>query len=41
MSPEPDFFIAGMKSYGRNSSYLMKIGVAQAGEIAEHINKSC
>jgi hypothetical protein len=34
LHPEPDFFIAGMKSYGRASSFLMASGDEQAGSIA-------
>ena len=28
-NPEPDFYILGMKSYGRNANFLMKIGFEQ------------
>jgi len=28
-NPEPFFFIVGMRSYGRNSSFLMRIGYEQ------------
>lgn len=32
-NPEPNFFIIGSKSYGRNSSYLLKLGIEQANQI--------
>lgn len=32
-NPEPNFFILGSKSYGRNSSYLLKLGVEQTNQI--------
>lgn len=32
-SPEPDFFILGAKSYGRNSNFLLRIGYAQVDEV--------
>ena len=33
-SPEPNFFVLGMKSYGRNSSFLLRIGYEQVDEVA-------
>ena len=33
LSPEPDFFILGAKSYGRRSDFLIKLGVAQIEEL--------
>jgi len=33
-SPEPNFFILGMKSYGRVSSFLLKVGYQQVNEVA-------
>jgi cation diffusion facilitator CzcD-associated flavoprotein CzcO len=33
-SPEPNFFILGMKSYGRNSQFLLRIGYQQVDEVA-------
>ena len=36
-SPEPNFFILGIKSYGRNSAYLLKLGFDQAKEVAAFI----
>ena len=32
-NPEPNFFILGMKSYGRNSQFLLRIGYDQVGEV--------
>ncbi len=32
-SPEPDFFVLGMKSYGSNSAFLLRIGYAQVDEV--------
>lgn len=32
-SPEPDFFILGSKSYGRNKDYLLKVGWEQVAEV--------
>lgn len=32
LNPEPRFFILGMKSYGRNSAYLMRIGWQQVDD---------
>jgi hypothetical protein len=32
-NPEPDFFILGAKSYGRNSQFLMRIGWAQVDDV--------
>lgn len=32
-SPEPNFFILGEKSYGRNSSFLIKLGLQQIDEV--------
>ena len=34
LSPEPDLYIIGSKSYGRNSAFLLKIGIEQAKEVA-------
>lgn len=33
-SPEPNYFILGAKSYGRNSQFLMRIGYEQVAEVA-------
>ncbi|HVS01057.1 MAG TPA: FAD-dependent oxidoreductase [Thermoanaerobaculia bacterium] len=32
-NPEPGFFILGIKSYGRNNTFLMRIGWDQVGEV--------
>jgi len=32
-NPEPDFFILGAKSYGRNATFLMRVGWEQVGEV--------
>lgn len=34
-NPEPNFYIVGMKSYGRGTAFLMRIGYAQVHDIAE------
>ncbi|MGH3767829.1 MAG: hypothetical protein ACRDTX_22230 [Pseudonocardiaceae bacterium] len=31
--PEPNFFVLGMKSYGRNSSFLLRVGYEQVDEV--------
>ena len=36
-NPEPDFFIAGNKSYGTNSTFLIRQGVIQAKLIIDHL----
>ncbi len=36
-SPEPDFYLLGAKSYGRNSSFLLRIGYDQVTEVFEEI----
>lgn len=33
-TPEPDFYVIGSKSYGRRSTYLLKLGVEQAEDLA-------
>jgi hypothetical protein len=33
-SPEPNFFVLGVKSYGRNSSFLLRVGYEQVDEVA-------
>lgn len=35
--PEPDFFILGSKSYGRNSTFLLKVGHEQIERVFEAI----
>lgn len=37
-SPEPDFYILGSKSYGRNTSFLMRIGWEQVEEVFSSID---
>jgi len=32
-NPEPDFYIIGSKSYGRNSNFLIRIGIQQVREV--------
>ena len=32
-NPGPDFFILGAKSYGRNSTFLMRVGWQQVDEV--------
>ena len=31
--PEPNFFVLGMKSYGRNNTFLLRIGYEQVNEV--------
>jgi thioredoxin reductase len=33
VNPEPNFYILGIKSYGRNTSFLMRVGWEQVGEV--------
>jgi hypothetical protein len=33
VNPEPDFFILGMKSYGRNSAFLLSTGYEQVRDV--------
>lgn len=33
MNPEPGFFILGIKSYGRNNTFLMRVGWDQVSEV--------
>ncbi len=33
ITPEPNFFILGAKSYGRNSSFLIRLGIQQIREV--------
>ncbi|MFU8805601.1 MAG: flavoprotein, partial [Bradymonadaceae bacterium] len=33
MNPEPNFFVLGAKSYGRNSDFLLKLGLEQIDAI--------
>jgi len=32
-NPEPNFFILGSKSYGRNATFLMRVGWEQVDEV--------
>jgi hypothetical protein len=32
-NPEPGFYILGSKSYGRNNSYLLRVGWEQVSEV--------
>lgn len=34
-NPEPNFFILGSKSYGRNSNFLLRVGHQQIREVFE------
>ena len=36
-NPEPRFYILGMKSYGRNSSFLMRVGYEQCALLVEEL----
>lgn len=36
-NPEPDFYVLGMKSYGRNSSFLMRVGYEQVQLLADKL----
>ena len=33
-SPEPNFFVLGMKSYGRSSAFLLRVGAEQVSAVA-------
>ncbi len=33
VSPEPDFFVLGIKSYGRSPGFLMRVGYTQVDEV--------
>ena len=33
LNPEPNFYILGSKSYGRNSSFLVSVGLEQIREL--------
>ncbi len=35
VNPEPNYFILGAKSYGRNSTFLMRVGWQQVHEVFE------
>jgi hypothetical protein len=36
-NPEPEFFILGMKSYGRSSSFLLRTGYEQIRDVFQLI----
>ncbi len=36
-NPEPNFFILGSKSYGRNSAFLIRVGIEQIDQLFAHI----
>lgn len=38
-NPEPNFFILGSKSYGRNSNFLLKVGIEQVREVLASLNR--
>ena len=38
-NPEPGFFLVGAKSYGRNSSFLVRIGIAQVRDVFRLIER--
>lgn len=37
-NPEPDFYVVGMKSYGRNSTFLMRVGYEQVGLLMDKLS---
>jgi hypothetical protein len=39
-NPEPDFYILGSKSYGRNSSFLMRLGWQQVDAVFDFLTNS-
>ena len=39
-NPEPNFFILGSKSYGRNSNFLLKVGIEQVREVLGALPKA-
>jgi len=40
LNPEPDFYVLGMKSYGRHSTFLMRVGYEQVELLLEQLNQS-
>ncbi len=38
-NPEPNFFILGSKSYGRNSNFLLRVGIEQVREVLTSMNR--
>jgi hypothetical protein len=41
LSPEPLFFVLGSKSYGRNPSFLLRVGFEQSRLLAELLKAEC
>jgi hypothetical protein len=41
VTPEPRFFVLGSKSYGRNPSFLLRIGFEQARHLAAMLDDEC
>jgi len=39
-NPEPDFFLLGSKSYGRNTTFLMRVGWQQVDEVFELLGQA-
>lgn len=39
-NPEPNFFILGSKSYGRNSNFLLKVGIEQVREVLTQLSSA-
>ncbi len=39
--PEPDFYLAGAKSYGRHPAFLLETGYRQVAEIVARIARDC
>ena len=37
INPEPNFFILGAKSYGRNSQFLIRVGLEQIDQVMDHL----
>lgn len=40
-NPEPNFFVLGAKSYGRNSQFLMRTGYEQISEVVDAYQPGC
>jgi hypothetical protein len=39
-NPEPNFYILGDKSYGRNSTFLLRVGWQQVDEVFEELERA-
>ncbi|KNC84787.1 hypothetical protein, variant [Sphaeroforma arctica JP610] len=39
LTPEPNFFVLGNKSYGRSSAFLMRVGIEQAEAVALYLRE--